>query len=222
MEISKWLRSRMLGYLQLYFRSFVQAAQHEDHLEVERKFGITDREAQELPGRLMSKGFAPYDAVEMKDYFLPPEAPGEMLRVRQEKSRHNPPVCILTLKSWQTTRDGGKERSERERETRAAVGWLWIILGRLIKGSSLLSFSKHREVYHGTVDDRQTVASIDHVSGLGIYSGYYLEIEVIMPAGSAVNAVRDQIYELAGSLLNDPRDVKRSYLDMLVESQSSV
>ncbi len=222
MDISNWTRSRLLGYLQYSFQRYVRSTKHEDHLEVERKFNINDREAQELPGRLMSIGFSPIDAVEMKDYFLPAPAPGEMMRIRQETSRHKQPVAVLTLKSWQQTEGGGRERRECERETRTTIGWFWILCGRLIKGSSLLSFSKHRELYEGTLDERRTIVSIDRVSGLGMYSGYYLEIEVIMPAGSAVNAVRDQIYELAGKLLSEPQDVQRSYLDMLVEAQNSV
>jgi adenylate cyclase class IV len=88
-------------------------------------------------------------------------------------------------------------------------------LGRSLRGSSLLSFSKRRQLFAGTLSGRQAVISVDTVSGLGPYSGTYLEIEVLVPIGEDVNAARESIYAMSAQLLGNPEQVKQSYMDML-------
>lgn len=188
------------------------------HLEVERKFRITDEEAASLPAQIAKLGFAPGDAVTMTDTFLPVEREGDMARIRDEKQGS----CLrsmLTLKSWVVTPDGGKERSERECGLRPGIRSLLLYSGRLVNGGRLMSFSKHRQHFNGLCDGRQAVVAIDSVGGLGRHSGFYLEVEVLVPAGEDVQAARLRISEIASNVLGGEREqVRLSYQDMLRQS----
>lgn len=189
---------------------------HSSHLEVERKFSISQVEAKSLPHKLNAIGFVHSEDVLMTDSFLP--APdGEMKRVREE---HVGPErrYILTRKHWVEI-GGSKERQEAEFELSAFAKTCLLCLGRWLNGSNLLSFSKSRKVYSGRQQAMDVVVSIDHVDGLGTYSGDYLEVEVLVPIGNDVEPARTLILQLAQQLLAEARQpVKQSYLDMLKAS----
>jgi adenylate cyclase class IV len=205
-----WLRSA--------FRLFVRTSADHGHAEVERKFSCTEEEANLLSDRLETRGFRYAGTVAMNDTFLPAAIPGEMLRVRQEKLDENPAKVLLTFKQWMQTATG-KERRETEREVLAAVAVVWLIIGRFVSGTSLLGFGKRRRLYDGQLNGKQCVVAIDKTSGLGRYSGWYVEIEVILPLDGDFPEFERCILDLADQLFTAHRDpLKRSYMDMLVET----
>ena len=200
--------------LVIYLLRIATQASEKSHLEVERKFRISAQDAMSLPARLPTKGFLPAGTVDMTDTFLPAKNEGDMIRIRRESEGSRRQI-LLTLKKWVVTSDGGKEREETEGSISGVVAVILMWLGRSLRGSSLLSFSKRRQLFAGTLAGRQAVISVDTVSGLGSYSGTYLEIEVLVPVGEDVNGARESIYATAAQLLPDAEQVKQSYMDML-------
>lgn len=214
---SQW-KGAALRALRAAFARFVKGASDKGHLEVERKFALSAHEVGSISARLEQLGFTYAGTAMMTDSFLPTAVDGEMMRVRQEKIGAEPTRSILTFKKWVAT-STGKERQETERQVGASIAALWKLLGRLIGGKTLLSFSKARKLYNGKLGDADAVVSLDEVDGLGSYSGFYMEVEVLVPLDGDVALFRDRIFAIVQDILGESRpDVKRSYMDMLKES----
>ncbi|HEY9793409.1 MAG TPA: CYTH domain-containing protein [Candidatus Obscuribacterales bacterium] len=208
--IQQWLRSA--------FRRFVRTSADPGHMEIERKFFQTQQEASQLAEKLKERGFKYIGTALMSDTFLPSAVQGEMLRVRQERMDLQEARTILTFKQWVKTATG-KERRETERDVPPVIGLFWLLVGRFAAGHPLLGFSKRRQLYEGKLNATDAVVSIDEVSGLGVYSGWYLEIEVLQPLGTDSTLLEQQINLLANELFDTGRQpIMRSYRDMLIES----
>lgn len=215
-------RSLMQKALRGFFQCLMRFAPEDTHLEVERKFRIAEAEVAAIRSRLSELLFEHFGDATLADTFLPTPVKGEMMRVRRETidGRKN---VLLTYKTWVATSDGGRERQEAEHETRPLIAALLILLGRYIKGEPLLGFSKERALYRGTYGPGEVVVSIDHVVGLGRYSGHYVEIEFMVPHAEreSAGAAKSAVYELAAKIFSEAReDVKQSYLDMLMASRA--
>lgn len=214
------VRQAAFRWLRLAFSQFVRTDSDKGHLEVERKFQLTAEEAAALPARLAELEFIFTGTARMVDTFLPAAVNGEMLRVRRERIGDDPRKVILTYKQWVDT-STGRERKETEREVQGTVAAFWLVLGRLIAGERLSGFSKTRQLYSGSLGQAETVVCIDDVEGLGKFSGWYLEAEVIVPLNEDPSPYRAKIFELVAKVLRDDReDVKQSYMDMLSASRS--
>lgn len=208
------LRALLVSVLQNIFGALVYRAADPAHFEVERKFQLSQEEVPGLIDRLREQGFSPAGVVIMTDTFLPPPAKGEMLRVRDEKTL-GVWRTVFTRKSWQNTPDGGRERHECEREATPLLRAVVLLAARMICGD-LPSFTKERRLYEGKVHNHDVVISVDQVSGLGKYSGHYLEVEVLVPIGGETSAARDTVYSVASRLFGQDRDdVRTSYQEML-------
>ena len=183
------------------------------HLEVERKFRLFDGEIDDLDSRLPKCGFRPIGEVTMTDTFLPALKDEDMIRIRVE-SEGELRRRVLTLKDWVMI-DGERERREQEGEIGLLASLVLRLVGRLVDGKPPLSFSKVRRSYSSS----QCVVAVDRVTGLGVYSGAYLEVEIIVPVGGDVKSARERIRTEVFELLGEHRDfVPRSYLDMLKEA----
>jgi predicted adenylyl cyclase CyaB len=216
---SQW-QDLALRALRAAFAGFVSATSDKAHFEVERKFALTKPEVDEIPVRLKALGFTYIGTAAMTDTFLPTFVDGEMMRVRFEQIGSEPLRTLLTYKQWVKTATG-KERKESEREVGSTVGALWRLVGRAIIRQPLLSFSKNRQLFDGKLGDADAVVSIDDVSGLGNFSGSYMEVEVLVPLDGDVVAYRDRIFAIVKEILLEARpDVQRSYMDMLKESRT--
>jgi predicted adenylyl cyclase CyaB len=208
-------KALLLVILQSAFASFVSRKVNKAHLEVERKFSITDRESESLPLQLRELGFKPAGSVVMTDTFLPARDQGEMMRIRDEVAGSRV-RSVFTLKSWLHTADGGKERQESEAEVSQLLRTVAIILARYVCGKEVLSFSKERTHFEGHLNGSEFVACLDRVSGLGRFSGNFLEVETIVPLGADPGQARTEIFKLVEKLFGTPReDLKMSYLEML-------
>ena len=215
MNKGRGLRAIVLTVLRMVLCWFVQRSTQKGHLEVERKFKLALPELEQLPIRLRELGLKPSGSVTMTDTFIPPKRKGEMVRIRDEMTSGSA-RSIVTLKSWAYLPDGSKERLESEAIISPLVRTLAIIAGRYATARELLSFSKERALYEGSVGPRHMVVSIDRVSGLGQYSGHFMEVETIVPLGDDPSPARADIYNLAEKIFGTPReDVKNSYMEML-------
>lgn len=215
-------RNLMQKALRGFFQSLMRFAPEDTHLEVERKFRIAEAEVAAIRTRLSALLFEHFGDATLADTFLPSPVKGEMMRVRRETLNGHKDV-LLTYKTWVATPDGGKERQEAEHPTRPLIASLLIILGRLVQGGPLLGFSKERSLYRGAYGPGEVVVGIDQVVGLGRYSGYYVEIEIMVPHADreSAGAAKSAIYEVAEKIFGEAReDVKQSYLDMLIAARA--
>ncbi|CAN5140661.1 hypothetical protein BH10CYA1_BH10CYA1_37740 [soil metagenome] len=189
------------------------------HLEVERKFKISDDEFRALSARLLSQGFQLTGQVFMTDTFLPVLTDGDMMRLRVE-TMNDITKTILTRKKWVVV-NGEREREETEKETSELAAGCLLELGERLVGGPLLSFSKDRDLYSRLAEDEhhKIVVTLDTAEGLGEYSGHYMEIELLVPVDGDVQAARQQIATLAASLLGEERAFEQlSYQEMLKRS----
>lgn len=212
----------MLQWMRAAFSAFVSQQAGGAHYEVERKFRLQDvTEALNLNKSLLSLGFVSAGLATMSDSFLPGALPGEMLRIRREQIDGGSVHTIFTFKQWVET-SSGTERQETERTVQATIASIWLVVGRLLNGGPLLGFSKKRHLYDGKLDGMDCVVSVDDVEGLGQYSGWYMEVEVLMPLGEETAHVRERILALTEQIIGEPRaDERRSYRDMLLESMQA-
>ena len=187
------------------------------HFEIERKFRLSEEEYGQLPARLSEAYFTPGRTVIEKDTFFPVEKQGDMLRLRDEQSsdltRH-----IFTRKTWVETA-GAKERSESEEEVSPFLREFILAVVRQVHPEPLRTLKKKRSFFEKSQSaGAQVVVTLDYVDGLGIRSGPYMEIELIIEHEQDVQSARDKIQELALRLLHEQRDDERmSYQDMLAE-----
>jgi len=183
------------------------------NFEVERKFRLKPEELDSVRQRLSDMGFTLARRIDMTDRFLPTKVEGEMLRVRDETIAGKTHT-VLTIKEWVII-SGGKERSETEGHLSSLSRSFLLFLGRLIRGKSLLQFSKLR-LDHESTSHPHVIVALDNVEGLGDNSGHYAEIEVLVPQDGDVESARAQIAVLARALFNEDREpVMQSYMDML-------
>jgi len=209
------LKTAMLRGLKALRRSH-ESESKKAHLEVERKFALSDLEARNLPVQLSHLGFQHTDLVFMTDTFLPVTVEGDMMRIRDE-TINEITDCILTRKSWVEI-DGERERKESEEGVDQMTRGCLLELGERLNGGPLLSFTKERDFYTCLSDPqfKNVVVTIDSVKGLGQYSGFYMEIELLVPVGGDVQSARQRINQIATTVLGKERDcVQLSYQDML-------
>jgi predicted adenylyl cyclase CyaB len=195
-------------------------------LEIERKFKITAPEALHVVEYLRGHDFKLSEDCQMSDIFLPTGADSQqLLRIRSVSVRSDEdgknPAKVLTYKTWIKTDDGGKERQEREEAIGDLAAECLVKVGRLAKdGEELPSYQKERKTYSGQCNGYSVNVSLDEVSGLGEFNGFYMEVEIIITDNAGINAAREQVYALAHEILGDKRGHHElTYLEMLTKAQ---
>lgn len=185
--------------------------------EVEDKHPLRQNEFDSLPEHLRRIGFRLASRVTMTDTFLPAEAKGEMIRVRDEVSLDDGrSVTILTLKRWVEVTGGERVRKETESEgLDSTVRSCLLALGRRLSDGDLPSFSKQRTTYSARRDGYNVNVALDVVEGLGEYSGPYLEVEVIVKTEEEVAPARAFVEGFVVELLGEKRERSISYQEML-------
>jgi predicted adenylyl cyclase CyaB len=195
-----------------------ETADKNSHFEVERKFSISENEYIALPEKLKKLGFVFVRRASMHDTFLPTMNAGDMSRIRVE-TIGDVTTTVFTRKTWETVA-GTRERKETPDEVLGVNTTAVLLeLGRRLNGPELLSFSKVRNEYQRHADDLNVTVALDKAEDLGKYSGYYMEIEVLVTTNGEVEPARRCIDSLVATLLGEKRaDVQLSYMEMLVQT----
>jgi adenylate cyclase class IV len=208
-----------LLFLRKFFSAFVRRdAASKDHYEVELKFKIDVADAEHLREVLPESGFRYTTTVEMSDTFLPAPYEGEIMRIRQEYELAGARRTVFTIKEWVKTRTG-RTRKEAESDAPSTLALIFLFAGRFLSDRALLGFSKKRELFEGKLNGNELIVSIDEVFGLGEFSGWYMEAEVLVPLDKDPADYEQPILDRVQSLLGNNRlPVKQSYREMLLES----
>jgi adenylate cyclase class IV len=154
----------------------------------------------------------------MSDTFLPCQDDGEIMRIRQEHETAGARRTVFTIKQWVKTRTG-RTRKEAESDAPSTVALIFLVAGRMLSGKALVGFSKNRQLFEGQLNSDHLIISIDEVFGLGEFSGWYMEAEVLVPLDKDPADYEEPILKQVQELLGDTRlPVKQSYREMLLES----
>lgn len=202
---------------QVLLRVVTLPHENKGHLEIERKFSLLKVSAAAVIERLKDERFYFSGSLVSTDWFIPSPVRGEMLRLRREY-KDGVESYVLTVKHWVATADDGRERIEHERQIRPITFYLLLYAGKFATGFRLPTFRKSRDLYTGELEGKRAVAAIDEATGLGEYSGPYLEIEVLAPRRSPSKAVQSAIFRLAEQVAPEAPEVQQSYQEMLERS----
>jgi predicted adenylyl cyclase CyaB len=194
-------------------RAIAKGGKGASHLEIERKFFLGDRDLAQVRAAISEAKFNFWCQSEINDWFLPTHEKRELMRVRRERIDSHA-VNTLTIKRWVNTTSGGTEREETERTIGPVMVAVLLFIGRILKGSSLLSLRKRRNVYRGLLGARNAIISLDDARDLGKYSGSYLEIEVLADQSEDISNVENSILELATRVTGGAQVVKQSYREL--------
>jgi len=200
------------------FRTFLRwvgsGGEAVDRLEVERKYSLKHQNQKKLREEIEFAGFTYWCKAHMQDWFVPTRDKGELIRIRREEIDKQA-VHILTIKNWAATVDGGRERLERERRLSSTVSFALLLAYRLMHGEQPLMLEKTRELYKGTLGDRNAVVSIDKTEDLGRFSGSYMEVEVMAETQEETKQIEKSIEDFVLIIADKAVPVKESYKDLL-------
>jgi adenylate cyclase class IV len=217
-KLFQWL---MWPWLTRKFKNLAAAANADNirpHFEVERKYQLSREEFDGMPARLRALGFSKSSDATILDTFVPAEVDGDMIRVRDETS-NGATSTVITLKEWVDV-DGRRERKERESDPIDSISReAFLALGRRLANADLMSFSKERATFRGYRDKFRVTVALDQVSGLGRYSGTYLEVELIVDRQEGVAEARSFVEKFAVEVIGAEREFAISYMEMLKRSR---
>ena len=192
------------------------------HFEVERKFRLSPTEFASMQAQLAQFGFTAAVTSVITDTMLPDGGKSNTCRIRREQvlvGRECGVRFYFTRKEQQKLPNGGSVRKESESAIKAAQAERRIARAISSTGSPLPSYSKSRRTFKGNLGAYEATIALDQAQGLGAYSGCYMEVEVILPLGSAkVQEVQSQIGRFAEKLLGEERPGQISYFKMLLLS----
>ncbi len=193
--------------------SWLDLKLNQEKFEVERKFKLSKLLLPDFLDKLAGLAFKKLDNYQMTDYFLPVYANFDMVRIRQETGVKT--KFYLTCKTWKVLTDGSRERIEEEEELSSKMGL--ILLSLVTNNSAIKFFTKTRDVFVGSLSGQRVTVCLDNVSNLGVFSGNYLEIEILVSAENQIPEARNSIDHLVKELLTqyDYQPMELSYFDML-------
>jgi predicted adenylyl cyclase CyaB len=215
--IGNLVNNLLLSIVRQILLAIVSWSEDKGHLEIERKFSLAEIPVATVIERLKEEGFYLSGTLTDTDWFIPSRVKGEMLRLREEH-KNGTVNHILTIKTWHDTTDGGKEREEKEHKIRSVTFFFLLYLGKFATSFKLLSFKKIRDIYVGDLEGNKAIVALDEASGLGEFSGRYLEIEVTTPKEAPTKSVQTAILGLASRIATTAPEVRRSYRELLERS----
>ncbi len=200
----------------------IQMLEQGAHLETEKGFRITKSEYNLLTRLLPLIGFSFINKSRLTDFLVP--TTGETTkrmrieRILKSASGELGLHCIRCSKSHPIAGAAGKNvRREVEKHVTPMVALSFILRAIERHGAPIPYYTKKRSHFQGVYEGYPITIALDKAVGLGRFSGYYMEIETILPMGSEdVSQALSVIDALAKSLLNEKRAAKISYRKMLM------
>ncbi len=181
--------------------------------EVERKYLLKSGQVDIIVAQLAQLDFELGQELELTDYFLPTFDNFDMVRLRQELESAETRF-YFTCKSWYLLPDSTRERLEHEEKLSNSLGLTFLNLVK--NNSATLHFTKKRRVFTGTLSGQTVSVCLDNVLDLGMFSGDYMEIEVLVKTRTKIDFARSLIDKAAKAISgNDLEPVSMSYYAML-------
>lgn len=184
----------------------------DQQFEVEKKYPLKGKEGKtKVECRLKKLGFVFCGETNQYDYMLPGSTEGERIRIREEGTSF-----FQTYKSSIMV-DGEKVRREEEPEIHPVTAHLAIIGAKKALRESLPTMFKHRRMFKRNWGRFVVNVLIDKTPVLSsLYSGYFMEVEIMVEDPEQVVKARRLVTVIAASILGETREpAKLSYRKML-------
>lgn len=199
------------------------------HLETEKGYPISSVEHGKLKKTLPALGFAFLKKSLITDFVAPSrEQVTRRMRVENIEVASDGVTGVRLIRCFKNHpikgRSGRNVRMEDERCVKPATALAFILEVIEELDAPLPYYSKVRWLYRGAYEGLEMTISLDHATGIGAFSGCYIEIETLLPLSSTKAEVRKVlriIAKLAGELLGGRRKEKISYRKMLGKSWSA-
>ncbi len=196
------------------------------HLETERGIKISKAEYHLLKQLLPWLGFAFAKKSLITDFVVPTKGDttrrGRIENVQKSANGETGLHCLRTFKNHPIKGKTGKHvRGEDEKEISAEKVLLFIMRHIDKLGAPIPYYAKKRWHFEGDYKGYTVTIALDHAHGLGKYSGYYMEVETILPEKTKRKKVRralKAIVRLLKRLVGEHRRSKISYRRMLLST----
>ncbi len=194
------------------------------HFETEQGFKVSETEFDALKLRLPELGFTFFKKCRITDFVVPTK--GDITRrMRIEKTwegKKKVTRCIRGFKNHPIKGKKGKNvRLEDEKLVKPADAISFILSAMDRLKEPIPFYTKKRLHFQGKHAGFDFVITLDRAEAIGKFSGFYVEIETLLPLGSTeadVTAALAVIEALALVLFGEKRKPKISYRKMLMKT----
>lgn len=199
------------------------------HLETEKGYRISSVEHGKLKSGLPARGFAFLKKSRITDFVAPSQDQvTRRMRIENIMQASDGITGIRCIRCYKNHpikgRSGRNVRMEDEKCVKPATALAFVLNVIDELDAPVPYYSKMRWLYRGVYEGLEMTISLDHATGIGAFSGCYIEIETLMPLSSSKAEVRNVlriIEKLAVELLGGKRKEKISYRKMLAKTWSS-
>ncbi len=195
-------------------------------MEVEKGIAISKTESYLLRRLLPLIGFHLAIVERITDFVVPSSGDKtERMRVIRSKLKDGSRKVhyFQCRKSHPITGGPGQHaRDENEHQVKRTTAAAFVLTAIKQRKELIPFYNKKRLTFKGEYKGFAVSIALDHAQELGCFSGFYMEIEVILPHGSEhVGDCLAAIDMLIRELLNEKRPLKISYRKMLMETWSA-
>ncbi len=149
--------------------------------EIEVKYTIHAEKVSDIFDTLMDMGFRHDATYDLIDTWLPPKEKNESLRVRKQIQGKS---CKYFLSSKKTNEKDGEVKNKCEAESKIDEFARDVLIALALRmRAELPTVHKTRYSFKGRVGSRDYTVAIDEVVDLGRFSGFYFEVETLVPFG---------------------------------------
>lgn len=167
--------------------------------EIEVKYAIHGKKVNDIFDALMDLGFRHKATYDLVDMWLPPKEEKESLRVREQIQGG---VRKYFLSSKKTHVKDGGIKNKCEAESRIDEFTRQVLIGLALRMRSTLPVvRKTRYTWKGKVGGREYTVAIDEVVDLGRFSGFYFEVETLVPLNTNDPKAMDDVKRMAAKIL---------------------
>lgn len=169
--------------------------------EIEVKYVVHQKKVNDIFDTLVNMGFRHKSTCELVDMWLSPKRKGESLRIR--KQTQDKSVKYLLSRKKTTEKDGEvKNKCEAESKISASKYRTLSASAKRVSGQ-LLKVCKTRYTFEGRIGKRRYTVAVDEVVDLGHFSGFYFEVETLVPFKVVDRKAMPDVKRTALQILND-------------------
>lgn len=192
--------------------------------EIEAKYAIQGKKVKDIFDVLMDLGFRHKATYDLVDMWLPPKEEKESLRIR-EQIQGTSRKYLLSSKKTNAKDEGIKNKCEAE--SRIDEFTRQVLIGLALRMRSALPVvRKTRYSWQGRIGSRDYTIAIDEVFDLGRFSGFYLEVETLVPFNTIDPEAMDDVKHTALKILNSAyegeKNLKFSYAKLSYRKMAKI
>lgn len=172
--------------------------------EIEVKYVIHSEKVSDIFDTLMDMGFRHKATYNLVDMWLPPKEKSESLRIREQTQGKTRKYFLSSKKTKETNGEG---KNKCEAESKIDEFTRDVLIGLALRMRSVLPVvRKTRYSWQGRIRSRDYTVVVDEVVDLGRFSGFYLEVETLVPYNKVDPKAMDDVKHIALKILHAAYD----------------